>query len=71
VTEKGDRSVAPALANAQMFASAQLPVIFIDKCHVSGIETMIRDWSLQEITSSARQSAEEHLDFHCGGLAAA
>jgi hypothetical protein len=46
-----------------MFVSVQLPVIFIDKCNVSGIETMIRDWSLQEITSSAPQSAEEHLDF--------
>jgi hypothetical protein len=38
------------LANAQMFVSARLPVIFIDKCNVSGIETMIRDWSLQGIT---------------------
>jgi hypothetical protein len=51
-----------------MFASAQLSVIFIDKCNISGIETMVRGWALQEITSSVPQSAEEHLDFHCGGL---
>jgi hypothetical protein len=37
-TEHLSPEVAPVLANPQMFASAQLPVIFIDKYNVSGIE---------------------------------
>ena len=42
-----------------MFASARLPVIFIDKLDVSGIEIMILDWSLQEIYLIGRQSIGE------------
>jgi len=58
-----------------MFASARLPVIFIDKLDVSGIEIMILDWSLQEIYLIGRQSIGETasaniLIFHCRGLAA-
>jgi hypothetical protein len=52
-----------------MFASALPPVIFIDKFNVSGIEMRI----LEIVAGSyliGRQSAEEHLDFHCRGLAA-
>jgi len=36
-----------------------LPVIFIDKLNVSGIEIMILGWSLQEIYLIGRQSTGE------------
>jgi hypothetical protein len=60
-----------------MFASTQVPGIFIDKFNVSGIEIMIPDWPSQEIAPMGRQStgetvaAKEHLNyFHFRGLAA-